>query len=384
MNQIKLNISYLLRAISVISIYVWTLYTVIMPTYLEKPALDLLAVTAIPLMCTFPLRNLFNTSNSRNILWAILVAIIIQMLNNDHNIITTLRLFFVTLLLYQSVNYNRNVPGFLPILKIVAIILYLLNCGVVIFEYYNHINLLSYELDYFERFRATGLWKHPLQNALIHASTILFIVTSNLNRFIKILLTVLGVYVIFMFDARTSTAGLAICLFLILREQGYLKLNSRNVFLIIGIVIGSYYYLEYLSINELGGKMFSSDANSIENVSTQARIVPFYMLRDIGVEGLFFGGQDIEPLCRKYQQICIENAYINLIMQYGVFATFFLLFAFYKLCMDYFRYMNIRIRLILISLYALVGFTMACFNECNVWYTLIIFYAAFLLKPTES
>ena len=146
---------------------------------------------------------------------------------------TTLKLLIVPVILVLYRRFVRDDKYHL--LLYTAVTIYLINCVVSLYEYNYKINLFYSELTYFDRFRSSGIWGHPLYNALIHGGCMLFIIMSSLNKYFKAILWFLGLYVIFCFDARAATivtVGLSVGILYCRRV-----ISKRNIIYIIAIGI---------------------------------------------------------------------------------------------------------------------------------------------------
>lgn len=260
--------------------------------------------------------------------------------------------------------------------KFIAITLYLVNCFVVILEYNLQINFFSWDMSYFNRFRATGLWIHPLFNALIHGMTILYILCSTLPKYFKFFLYILGIYVIFMFDARASTLMVLFITIFVFYNQN--KISKKALFNMCLFILVLFPLYDYISTSDLGGKLFNAEANKID-IKTEPRLVAFYILFNSSFKDLFLGigANGVEQLCIKYGVSAIENSLITYLLTYGIIPTMIFFICFIKRLYNIFSTISKKIRIALILGFLISGVTSTALTEVFVWYYAAIIFTSF-------
>lgn len=307
-------------------------------------------------------------------------------------------ILFIFTYLFASMNGNANFVGIfflilLPILyinkmktykllgsnifRVEAVILYLINCAMCIVEYNLHVNFLSYDLSYFDHFRATGLWIHPLFNALITCICMLFILLSNMRKHYKIVLYIIGIYTMFTFDARAATIMLLASSIYILYTQKVLQIKY-GIYFVIFLTIG-YKFYNYLAASGMGGKllMLSKDTLS-EDSSTMARLVALDILFDSSWHDLLCGVRNKEAIFNSYGIIAIENSFIDLTLTYGLItsSSFFILYC-KELNNMMIGTLEKKYRYLIISTFILVGMVCTALTEYFVWLAFITFFYGF-------
>lgn len=259
------------------------------------------------------------------------------------------------------------------ILLYTALIIYIINCGVSLFEYQNKINLFYEDLTYFERFRSSGIWGHPLYNALIHGGCMIFIVLSNkINNYLKAVLWFLGIYVMFCFDARAATIMTTIMTIAIL----YIKdiISKRNLLYIIAIGIIFILILNGISNTELGGKLFNSETNSFEDGSSRVRRITIEAFFKQPFDDILLGVDDQFTLANKYGIICFENSIIALILRYGLVFALIIITILTKYTYRLTDGRNKKERYIIVLYILITGITSMALTSGYVWICYISFY----------
>ena len=305
---------------------------------------------------------------------------------------------FIFTYLFASMNGNANFVGvfcliLLPILCINkmrayklldskifragAVILYLVNCAICIVEYNLHVNFLSYDLSYFDHFRATGLWIHPLFNALITCVCMLFILLSNMQRSYKTALYIIGIYTMFTFDARAATIMLLASSIYILYTQGVLKIKY-GIYIVMFLAVG-YNFYNYLVASDMGGKLLMlSEETLSEDSSTMARLVALDIFFNSSWRDLLCGVQDKEAIFNSYGVIAIENSFIDLTLTYGLItsSSFFILYT-KELNNMMIGRLEKKYRYLIIITFILVGMACTALTEYFVWLSFITFFYGF-------
>ena len=339
----------------------------------------LFAVQVIPLIISVVISsNRKEYLKPNGLYFAGVVMIIFQLLANRHNIMPCISLCFVTGLIVMIIQKEK-----IASLKYIAIIIFLLNCGVSYYEYANNVNLLSYDmsLNQLRRFRSTGLWEHPLYSALINASCMLFFIESRLNKYIKLTLYFIGLYVLFLYDARTSTiyaiTGTAILLF----WKGKISISNLILLGMVSVLFSQFY--EYLSTSDLGGKLFDPETNKFQDVD--ARMLPFTLFAEATFNDLFWGiGIEKQVfLANRYGLPSVENSFIALVFFYGFIPAFLVISNLIKSFFQTMNNVSVRERYVILGGFLITGMTSQALTSPYVWYTFIIFFAAFTQKSIK-
>lgn len=256
-----------------------------------------------------------------------------------------------------------------------AVTIYLINCVVSLYEYNYKINLFYSELTYFDRFRSSGIWGHPLYNALIHGGCMLFIIMSSLNKYFKAILWFLGLYVIFCFDARAATivtVGLSVGILYCRRV-----ISKRNIIYIIAIGIIFAFILDKIGNTELGGKLFADETRSFDDGSSRVRIVTIEAFLKQPFDSIMMGVDDQFTLANRYGIVCFENSFIALVLRYGLLLAALIIYILARYTFKLTDRLQIRERLIVVCYIFLSGITSMALTSGYVWICYFSFYLMF-------
>lgn len=295
----------------------------------------------------------FHTFMGRSYLFDLLELLVVP------SIIASYRFFF------KNDKYN--------ILLYTALTVYVINCGVSLFEYQNKINLFYEDLTYFERFRSSGIWGHPLYNALIHGGCMIFIVLSKkINSYLKIVLWFLGIYVMFCFDARAATIMTTIMTIAILYINKII--SKKNLLYIIAIGIIFILILNEIGNTELGGKLFNSETNSFEDGSSRVRRITIEAFFKQPFDDILLGVDDQFSLANKYGIICFENSIIALILRYGLVFALIIIVILIEKVSKLTEGRNKKEKYIIVLYILTTGITSMALTSGYVWICYISFY----------
>lgn len=270
--------------------------------------------------------------------------------------------------------FTNNSDGFNWNYRLLAYLVFLTNCGIVIYEYTNHINLLSFDLSGESRFRATGLWMHPLMNAILHTVCVFFVLVSNVNKYVKIFTILIGVYVIFMFDARLATVTLFLGITYIAYLFGFF--SSKRVLYLVMVSIAASYFIDYLDSSDLGGKLFDSKKNTLADPSTVARFKAFQIFWDAGSDVWLFGADKTKFLF-KYSCVEIENALFEFIFLSGSIIVIPFLYIYIKGIFNMMKDIDIIFKVFILGSFLLMCMFCSSFSKSFMWMAFIFFYKGF-------
>lgn len=367
MNRLRNN--YLRNVLRPITFY-WFLALQVLPFFTRIEKLNLILLSTLPLI----LVDMRIISYAKELVAPLALSVLAFFFSYNTNLGGVLDIFFIPGLLLLFVKLDKFYSQ--SFYRFFAIVIFIFNCIVVIIEYNSRINIFSiYDLDYFLRFRATGLWIHPLLSANIQAFSILMILSSTINKYIKFVLSAFGFYVIFLFDARVATLTLVGAASYILFLIGLLRKKNIIVCLIIAII--GYLFYDYLGSTDIGGKLFDSDVK-MEN-EFYPRIAPFEMLANADFNTIMFG-TDKELILKHYAGtgcVDIENGPIEMIFRYGVIVTSAFLYIYIKRLYIVMADLDKRMRIAILGTCLFVGFTSSSYSQPILWYAFIVFYKGF-------
>lgn len=226
------------------------------------------------------------------------------------------------------------------------------------------------------RFRASGIWGHPLYTALIHGACMIFILMSSINKKMKFILWFIGLFALFFYDARAATIMTVLVSFAYLYLDG--DLNKKNIISILILTIVIILSLNLISQSELGGKLFDVQTKAFNDESSNARIVAFQIFFDLDMQKLLLGVADqFDYVQKHYNVICAENAFIGLTLVCG-FPLALLIFTLQiKNLWNIMKSKKIKYRYLIIAYLFATGLFNQALTTPNVWITFMMFYILF-------
>lgn len=256
-----------------------------------------------------------------------------------------------------------------------GILIYLINCFVTIYEYTHNINLFYHDLSYFTRFRASGIWSHPLYSALIHGFCMLLLIFPPIPKFFKISLFGLGCVVLFCYDARAATALTLIASFLLLNRHDFMK--KKNIKYILIFIIFLCILIDNLAFSELGGKLFRQEELNIK--SNDPRMIAFDIFFGASLRDIIFGvsAKAQEIMSYQHNVICIENGIFTQFFTFGIFLGSFIFIILLRRFSAYMKKFSHRERIILLGYFFIVGATSQALSTPYLWSYVIVLYNLF-------
>lgn len=238
------------------------------------------------------------------------------------------------LLLIISNDSSNNRKVF-RLLRNLVLFFFIANSLVAIMERILLVNLVTYmdgagQLLYpwlwgVEDFRSTGLHNHPLSNALLISTIMLFVLQSNLRTFVKIGLYFTGFLALLSFNTRFAILIMAIYFLLFIARGVFMKTKIKvsYFFLIVGSLVMSSFILILILQYDFGGRLFSLGV--YDDYSAGARLKIMNVLEAINFRILFFGGgsYELNLAAKSLGLYHIENFWIIYLFRIG--AVFLIL-----------------------------------------------------------
>lgn len=323
-----------------------------------------------------------------SILGGIIYFILFNFQNRPLSVFGLINIFFITSLL--SVAYRRINIKYGKSFIYIGIFFYLLNIVVSYFEYKNNVNLFYFDMNekwdvknaYF-RFRASGIWGHPLYTALIHGACMIFILMSSINKKMKFILWFTGLFALFFYDARAATIMTILASFTYLYLNG--DLNKKNIISILILFIVIILSLNFISKSDLGGKLFDVQTKDFNDESSNARIVAFQVFFDLDMQKLLLGVADqFDYVQKHYNVICAENAFIGLTLVCG-FPLALLIFTLQiKNLWNIMKSKKIKYRYLIFAYLFATGLFNQALTTPTVWITFMMFYILFCFNSENQ
>lgn len=213
--------------------------------------------------------------------------------------------------------------------KNVLYIAYLFECGIAIIEKILYVNIFQLDIGdetilmsdlSSQKFRSIGLYGHPLQNALVVFTFILFILIYESNIKLKFSLSIIGVISIFCFNTRAAIVMSVLCIALymlywikVTKKTSGIRITVLVCMLIVSAVIYNMY-----SSGIIGGRL--SSMGLYDDNSASVRIAAWTIFDYYDLSNFIFGINSTELELLKYRVglYAIENFWLNWMLSYGV------------------------------------------------------------------
>ena len=213
--------------------------------------------------------------------------------------------------------------------KKILYIAYLFECGIAIIEKLLYINIFQFDIGdevvmmsglSSQEFRSIGLYGHPLQNALVVFTFILFILIYEPNIKLKFFLSVLGAISIFCFNTRAAIVMSVLCIVLymlywikVTKKTSRIRITVLVCMFMVFVIIYNLY-----SSGVIGGRL--SSMGLYDDDSASVRIAAWTIFDYYDLSDFIFGINSTELELLKYRVglYAIENFWLNWILSYGV------------------------------------------------------------------
>ena len=233
-------------------------------------------------------------------------------------------------ILYESLDNNHNYKK-----QVRAIILFMFTFNAIMAIYerltmtlyypYDLIRLgFDYALDEDMVFRSSALLGHPLTNALIMASIMAFILTSNIKDIMKYFLFLIGFFSLFCFNARAAIAISALTFLLYTIRPIFQKKASWSKRFFSFVLLISFAIVGFYLFKAGFGGRFEERGELSEDGSALARIEVFSIISEYGISNFLWGMpyKDVENIALAVLGMThIENWFILSTMIVGLVIT---------------------------------------------------------------
>jgi hypothetical protein len=201
---------------------------------------------------------------------------------------------------------------------------------------------------YFDYFRSTALYGHPLNNALIISVLTIILFLATKNSYLKMAVLAAGMISIFCFGARGALLGVfgGIFLNIILNAFGFTKDPNRNIksglmylasFALILILV--------ISFTNLGDRI--TGLAKVDE-SAEARVGTLNILDQVNIEDLIWTGVSLDKV-DKLQYLSgveiIENFYIVWLLNFGLIFTIILIISLIRFLYNMMRNVGADVKL---------------------------------------
>ena len=228
-------------------------------------------------------------------------------------------------------------------------------------------------------FRCTGMYGHPLYNALMVSTAMVFILVSDLKPKIKFLLWGMGYIAILCFNTRGSIVGNALLLATYVMSTIVFKKRmaySTKISILVAVTLlaGVAYLL--VANGLLGGRLVSMGL--VDDSSVQVRIDIIDFITSIPITDYLFGlnYKDYNLLLFRNGLSATENFWIDYLLRYGLFFLVCYIVLYYFYLKEELRYYNVFEKLFVTLAFLLIASTNNSLSTSFV----ALFYFLFLIR----
>ncbi len=346
------------------------------------------AFTLLILYCLYKFTKGEYTNKTDNtykhiIIVGVLIIIVHLLLGNNY-IQSMLTMVFIPCLFYIFfIRLNKKEKS---IFRLALIILFLVNCSIAIWEHHNQTFFIKHEISKIDlleswSFRARALLGHPLANALIMSPMILYILISDLNIKIKLVLFAIGEYALLCFNTRSGLLATTICAIPLLYKE--IKKQNRTVrkYYYITILLIGVLSITYIINNNIGGRLvnISSNEGFLSDGSSLARLEILDFVDYISTDELIFGSpESYDKLLIAMNLMGVENGLVTLILTYGIFLGLSLAFCLILFYWKRMAYLGNTERICIMACYIGIGLTNPHIAYSLAWYYFLFDFIAFI------
>jgi hypothetical protein len=228
---------------------------------------------------------------------------------------------------------------------------------------------------YFDYFRSTALYGHPLNNALIMSVLTIILFLSTKNSYLKMAVLAAGMISIFCFGARGALLGVfgGIFLNILLNAFGFTKDPNRN------IKSGLMYLASFalilifvISFTNLGDRI--TGLAKVDE-SAEARVGTLNILDQVNIEDLIWTGVSLDKV-DKLQYLSgveiIENFYIVWLLNFGLIFTIILIISLIRFLYNMMRNVGADVKLSILFTLIIVSSTNNSLSSSTYVITILV------------
>jgi hypothetical protein len=228
---------------------------------------------------------------------------------------------------------------------------------------------------YFDYFRSTALYGHPLNNALIMSVLTIILFLATKNSYLKMAVLAAGMISIFCFGARGALLGVfgGIFLNILLNAFGFTKDPNRN------IKSGLMYLASFalilifvISFTNLGDRI--TGLAKVDE-SAEARVGTLNILDQVNIEDLIWTGVSLDKV-DKLQYLSgveiIENFYIVWLLNFGLIFTIILIISLIRFLYNMMRNVGADVKLSILFTLIIVSSTNNSLSSSTYVITILV------------
>lgn len=271
------------------------------------------------------------------------------------------------------------------IVQVSLLIFFITNCIMAIWEHYHVAYFIPHEISRMDlaeswTFRARAMLGHPLANALIMSTMIVYILASDLDFKIKMLLFLLGEYALLCFNARSGILCTTCCsLPIIFKNIKLQKKSTRKYYFL--IIFSFFVYATYYVLNsDIGGRLvnLSSNQGFLNDSSSLARLEILDFVNYISLQDFLYGNPDgYERILVVMNLMGVENGFVTIVLYYGIIGGVLLFVFMNKFYWNNMKKLGMLERSCIFICYWGIGFTNPHIAYSLAWYYFFFDYFAF-------
>lgn len=255
----------------------------------------------------------------------------------------------------------------LSLLRKSLVVFFIIECGIAIYEkwtgtyiFYDPTSFLtSQQLQYYSiedwEFRSSGLFSHPLMNAMIVCVVLSFILISNMQMKYKLLLFALGYASLWCFNARGAIIASSVLMVPYLLRSLYQSNIKKKAWLYAAFILFSVIFVQQLLTTSLGGRLLADDGGLVDG-STQARLDVFTFHEYITSFQLWLGDPDLYLYVKEMLHAGgVENGLVTIILREGIFFTVIILLLLLRVQLKQTSFLDKYTKLWLFAIFYIIG-----------------------------
>lgn len=255
----------------------------------------------------------------------------------------------------------------LSLLKKTLVVFFIIECGIAIYEkwtgtyiFYDPTSFLtSHQLQYYSiedwEFRSSGLFAHPLMNAMIVCVIMSFILISNMHMKYKLILFALGYASLWCFNARGAIIVSSVLMVPYLLRSLYQSNIKKKAWIYAAFILFSVIFVQQLLTTSLGGRLLAGEGGLIDG-SSQARIDVFKFYEYITSFQLWFGDPDLYLYVKEMLHAGgVENGIVTIILREGIVFTVIILLLLLRVQLKQTSFLDWYMKLLLFAIFYIIG-----------------------------
>lgn len=311
------------------------------------------------------------------LLVSIILVLVRSIFTGTGNLAQMLNMSIEPLLFFVILNNSSDKTK--KVLLFITILFFLVECSISILEAVTHIILFDYrninEAIMGNEIRSHSLHGHPLQNAFIVASFMAVMLSAKINLNIKYGLYLLGLVSIFCFNTRSSiylmSFVLGLCFLFEMKNNRKIPFFTKIIFSIL-IIVSVFYIGDFISQNGLGER--TQIKLDKDDASANARFLLLNLITKFDLIDYPLGcdGEKMSILMKQTGLIALENSFIIMFYQFGIFYLLYYIKFWYKK-LSSFRICKFYKHTILMTLFLLLNTNNALCSTTPVLIFVIIY-----------